>query len=117
MKIVVQMLKNEEKQVSQVHFKGHLILAAPTYNIIGEFKAEGDWAILPKSSGVVFDDKAPKFTARVEYENILYLERPGSNLRIGNQEKAAKGDTVLTTFTRLFLGRVVEGAEDKKTSR
>ena len=33
---------------------------------------------------------------------------------MGNQEKAAKGDTVLATSTRLFKGRVVEDSEDKK---
>ena len=33
---------------------------------------------------------------------------------MGNQEKAAKGDTVLATSTRLFKGRVVEDATDKK---
>ena len=33
--------------------------------------------------------------SRLDYENILYLERPGCNLCMGNQEKAAKGDTVL----------------------
>ena len=33
---------------------------------------------------------------------------------MGNQEKAAKGDTVLATSTRLFKGRVVEDAEGKK---
>ena len=32
---------------------------------------------------------------------------------MGNQEKAAKGDTVLATSTRLFKGRVVEDAGDK----
>ena len=52
--------------------------------------------------------------ARVEYENILYLERPGCNLCMGNQEKAEKGDTVLATSTRLFKGRVVEDSSEKK---
>jgi aconitate hydratase 2/2-methylisocitrate dehydratase len=33
---------------------------------------------------------------------------------MGNQEKAAKGDTVLATSTRLFQGRVVEDSEQKK---
>ena len=55
-----------------------------------------------------------KSKARTEYENILYLERPGCNLCMGNQEKAAKGDTVLATSTRLFQGRVVEDSADKK---
>ena len=38
---------------------------------------------------------------------MMYLERPGCNLCMGNQEKAAKGDTVMATSTRLFKGRVV----------
>ncbi len=88
--------------------------AAPTYNIIDELKEEGDWSILQKYSGFEFDDNSPKNTARTEYENILYLERPGCNLCMGNQEKAAKGDTVLATSTRLFKGRVVEDSSDKK---
>ncbi len=45
---------------------------------------------------------------------MMYLERPGCNLCMGNQEKAAKGDTVLATSTRLFQGRVVEDTEGKK---
>ena len=114
MKIVAQMLKNIEKTRGNVKFKAPLIVAAPTYNIIDELKAEGDWAVLQKYSGFEFDDNAPKISARVEYENILYLERPGCNLCMGNQEKAEKGDTVLATSTRLFQGRVVEDTEEKK---
>jgi aconitate hydratase 2/2-methylisocitrate dehydratase len=114
MKIVAQMLKNIEKTRGNVKFKAPLIVAAPTYNIIDELKAEGDWAVLQKYSGFEFDDNAPKISARVEYENILYLERPGCNLCMGNQEKAAKGDTVLATSTRLFQGRVVEDTDEKK---
>ena len=45
---------------------------------------------------------------------MLYLERPGCNLCMGNQEKAEKGDTVMATSTRLFQGRVVEDTEGKK---
>jgi len=45
---------------------------------------------------------------------ICYLERPGCNLCMGNQEKASKGDTVLATSTRLFQGRVVEDTANKK---
>ena len=89
-------------------------MAAPTYNIIDELKAEGDWAILQKYSGFEFNDNAPKQDARKDYENILYLERPGCNLCMGNQEKAAKGDTVMATSTRLFKGRVVEDSDEKK---
>lgn len=113
-KIVAQMLKNLEKAQGKVEFKAPLVVAAPTYNIIDELKAEGDWAILEKYSGFEFDDAKPKTTNRTEYENILYLERPGCNLCMGNQEKAEKGDTVLATSTRLFQGRVVEDSAEKK---
>jgi len=112
-KIVAQMLRNLEKSAGSVAFKAPLVVAAPTYNIIDELKDEGDWDILQKYSGFEFDDSKPKTEARTEYENILYLERPGCNLCMGNQEKAAKGDTVLATSTRLFKGRVVEDTEDK----
>ncbi|MBT9385408.1 bifunctional aconitate hydratase 2/2-methylisocitrate dehydratase [Pseudooceanicola sp. CBS1P-1] len=114
MKIVAQMLKNLEAETGKVEFKAPLVVAAPTYNIIDELKAEGDWEILQKYSGFEFDDMMPKAKARTEYENILYLERPGCNLCMGNQEKAAKGDTVLATSTRLFQGRVVEDSAEKK---
>lgn len=114
LKIVSQMLKNIEKQQGEVKFNAPLVVAAPTYNIIDELKAEGDWEYLQKYSGFEFSDALPKQTARTEYENIMYLERPGCNLCMGNQEKAAKGDTVLATSTRLFQGRVVEDAADKK---
>jgi len=114
LKIVSQMLKNIEKQQGKVEFNAPLVVAAPTYNIIDELKAEGDWEFLEKYSGFEFDDNAPKGEARVEYKNMMYLERPGCNLCMGNQEKAAKGDTVLATSTRLFQGRVVEDSERKK---
>lgn len=44
----------------------------------------------------------------------MYLEHPGCNLCMGNQEKAEAGDTVLATSTRLFQGRVVEDSTEKK---
>ncbi len=113
-KIVAQMLKNIEKEKGKVDFKAPLVVAAPTYNIIEELKEEGDWEILRKYSGFEFNDNDPKTSARITYDNILYLERPGCNLCMGNQEKAAKGDTVLATSTRLFKGRVVEDSEEKK---
>ena len=113
-KIVAQMLKNLEEQSGSVKFNAPLVVAAPTYNIINELKSEGDWSILQKYSGFEFDDVNPKKSARTEYENILYLERPGCNLCMGNQEKASKGDTVMATSTRLFKGRVVEDSGEKK---
>jgi aconitate hydratase 2/2-methylisocitrate dehydratase len=114
MKILAQMLKNIEKQEGKVEFKAPLVVAPPTYNIVDELKEEGDWEVLQKYSGFEFDDNAPKGAARTEYENMLYLERPGCNLCMGNQEKASKGDTVMATSTRLFQGRVVEDSAEKK---
>jgi len=113
-KIVAQMLKNLEKEKGNIEFKAPLVVAAPTYNIVDELKEEGDWNILQKYSGFEFNDEKPKENARQEYDNILYLERPGCNLCMGNQEKASKGDTVLATSTRLFKGRVVEDSSEKK---
>lgn len=114
MKIVAQMLRNIEKAEGKVAFNAPLVVAAPTYNIIDELKEEGDWEILQRYSGFEFDDQMPKNAARTVYENILYLERPGCNLCMGNQEKAERGDTVLATSTRLFQGRVVEDTAEKK---
>jgi aconitate hydratase 2/2-methylisocitrate dehydratase len=113
-KIVAKMLKNLEAIYGKVEFKAPLVVTAPTYNIIEELKEEGDWEILQKYSGFEFDDNAPKTLARTKYENILYLERPGCNLCMGNQEKAEKGDTVIATSTRLFQGRVVADSKRKK---
>ncbi|ESU29262.1 aconitate hydratase [Flavobacterium limnosediminis JC2902] len=114
MKILAQMLKNVEAQKGKVEFNAPLVVAPPTYNIVDELKAEGDWEVLQRYSGFEFNDNEPKAAARTEYENMLYLERPGCNLCMGNQEKAAKGDTVMATSTRLFQGRVVEDSEEKK---
>ena len=113
-KIVAKMLKNLEEIYGKVEFKAPLVVTAPTYNIIEELKEEGDWEILQKYSGFEFDDNAPKTLARTKYDNILYLERPGCNLCMGNQEKAEKGDTVMATSTRLFQGRVVADSKRKK---
>lgn len=114
LKIVSQMLRNLEEERGTVEFKAPLVVAAPTYNIIDELKEEGDWDVLQKYSGFEFNDLLPKKTARTEYENMMYLERPGCNLCMGNQEKAAKGDTVMATSTRLFQGRVVADSDRKK---
>ena len=114
MKIVAQMLRNLEAENGAVQFNAPLIIAAPTYNIIDELKEEGDWDILQKYSGFEFNDLLPKQQARTKYENMMYLERPGCNLCMGNQEKAEKGDTVLATSTRLFQGRVVADSDRKK---
>ena len=114
MKILAQMLKNIESQHGKVEFKAPLVVAPPTYNIVDELKNEGDWEVLRKYSGFEFDDSAPKGLARTKYENLLYLERPGCNLCMGNQEKAEPGDTVMATSTRLFQGRVVKDSGEKK---
>ncbi|CAI8400248.1 MAG: Aconitate hydratase B [Flavobacterium sp. SCGC AAA160-P02] len=113
-KIVSKMLKNLEEVYGKVEFKAPLVVTAPTYNIIEELKKEGDWEMLQKYSGFEFNDANPKTSARLEYDNILYLERPGCNLCMGNQEKAEKGDTVMATSTRLFQGRVVADTDRKK---
>jgi len=114
MQIIAQMLRNIEKQNGNVTFKVPLVVAPPTYNIVDELKAEGDWDILTKYAGFEFDDANPKGEARTKYENIMYLERPGCNLCMGNQEKAEPGDTVIATSTRLFQGRVVADTAEKK---
>ena len=114
MKILAQMLKNVEELHGKVEFKAPLVVAPPTYNIVDELKAEGDWEVLQKYSGFEFDDNDPKAAARTKYENMLYLERPGCNLCMGNQEKAEPGDTVMATSTRLFQGRVVKDSDEKK---
>ena len=114
MKIISQMLRNLEDQNGKIQFKAPLVIAPPTYNIVDELKAEGDWELLKKYAGFEFNDDTPKEAARTKYENIMYLERPGCNLCMGNQEKAEKGDTVMATSTRLFQGRVVEDTEGKK---
>jgi aconitate hydratase 2/2-methylisocitrate dehydratase len=114
MQIIAQMLRNMEAQGKEIKFNAPLVIAPPTYNIVDELKAEGDWALLEKYSGFEFDDTNPKASARTKYENIMYLERPGCNLCMGNQEKAEPGDTVIATSTRLFQGRVVADTTEKK---
>ena len=114
LKILSQILKNIEEYKGSVKFNAPLIVASPTYNIIEELKNEGDWDILQKYSGFEFDDNNPKNIARTKYQNMMYLERPGCNLCMGNQEKAEKGDTVIATSTRLFKGRVVADSKRKK---
>ncbi len=114
LKILSHMLRNLMKDGGRVEFKAPLVVAPPTYNIVDELKAEGDWETLQQCAGFEFDDAAPKSTARKKYDNMMYLERPGCNLCMGNQEKAEKGDTVMATSTRLFQGRVVADSEEKK---
>jgi aconitate hydratase 2/2-methylisocitrate dehydratase len=114
LKILAKMLRNLEEIYGKIEFNAPLVVAAPTYNIIDELKAEGDWNVLQKYSGFEFNDDAPKNSARREYQNMMYLERPGCNLCMGNQEKAEKGDTVMATSTRLFKGRVVADSDQKK---
>jgi aconitate hydratase 2/2-methylisocitrate dehydratase len=114
MKILAQMLRNLEAQHGAVEFQAPLVVAPPTYNIVDELGAEGDWEVLSRYAGFEFDDTDPKNAARTSYENILYLERPGCNLCMGNQEKAEPGDTVMATSTRLFQGRVVKDSDEKR---
>lgn len=114
MQIIAQMFRNMEAQGKEIKFNAPLVIAPPTYNIVDELKEEGDWELLEKYAGFEFNDKDPKAAARTKYENIMYLERPGCNLCMGNQEKAEPGDTVLATSTRLFQGRVVADTTEKK---
>ena len=109
--------KKDEKNT----FKQHKIfnktiadLKKVAFQVNKELKEEGDWEVLQRYSGFEFDDNNPKAAARTSYENMLYLERPGCNLCMGNQEKAAPGDTVMATSTRLFQGRVVKDSAEKK---
>ena len=116
-KIVAQMLRNLEKASGSVEFKAPLVVAAPTYNIIDELKEEGDWAFCRNIPGLSSMILAPKNTARESYENILYLERPGCNLCMGNQAakyRLKRAIPLLPPSTRLFKGRVVEDSTDKK---
>ena len=114
LKVLAKMLRNLEKIYKKVEFMAPLVVTAPTYNIIDELKHEGDWKVLQQYSGFEFSDANPKTIARREYENMMYLERPGCNLCMGNQEKAEEGDTVMATSTRLFKGRVVADSKSKK---
>ena len=81
-----------------------------------ELKEEGDWNILQKYSGFEFNDEKPKENARQEYDNILYLERPGCNLCMGNQEKASKGDTVLATSTSFLKVELLKTQVKRKVN-
>ena len=114
LKVLAKMLRNLEEIYQKVEFKAPLVVTAPTYNIIDELKQEGDWKVLQQYSGFEFNDLNPKTVARRKYQNMMYLERPGCNLCMGNQEKAEDGDTVMATSTRLFKGRVVADSESRK---
>ena len=93
----VEILNKFKEKLNLMH-----LLLLRLLQLVDELKQEGDWDVLQKYSGFEFDDDSPKNTSRTEYENMMYLERPGCNLCMGNQEKAAKGDTVMATSTRLF---------------
>ena len=56
MSIIAKMFRNIEKSDGKVEFKAPLVVAPPTYNIVDELKAEGDWDILQKYAGFEFDD-------------------------------------------------------------
>jgi len=53
MKILAQVLKNVEAKQGTVNFKAPLVVAPPTYNIVDELKAEGDWDVLQKQCGYI----------------------------------------------------------------
>ena len=46
MQIFAKMLRNIEEVHGSVEFKAPLVVAPPTYNIVDELKAEGDWDML-----------------------------------------------------------------------
>ena len=60
MKIIAQMFRNVEKTEGKVAFKAPLVVAPPTYNIVDELKAEGDWEILQKYAGFELMTRRPK---------------------------------------------------------
>ena len=88
LKVLAKMLRNLEKIYQKIEFMSPLVVTAPTYNIIDELKKEGDWKVLQQYSGFEFNDADPKTIARKKYKNMMYLERPGCNLCMGNQEKS-----------------------------
>ncbi len=67
MKILAKMLKNVEGLNGKVEFKAPLVVAPPTYNIVDELKAEGDWDVLTRYSGFEFDDNAPKCICNIPF--------------------------------------------------
>ena len=97
MKIISQMLKNIERQQGTVEFKAPLVVAPPTYNIVDELKEEGDWEVLQSTPDLNSMMKTPRASLVQHTKNMMYLERPGCNLCMGNREKAEKGDTVMAT--------------------
>ena len=52
MQIIAQMLQNIETKEGSVTFKAPLVVAPPTYNIVDELKAEGDWVHPPEVLGL-----------------------------------------------------------------
>jgi aconitate hydratase 2/2-methylisocitrate dehydratase len=92
------MLKNIDEQFGKVEFKAPLVVAPP--RIILLMVAEGDWEVL-QNILVLNLMIMPKGVARTGYENILYLERPGCNLCMGN-EKQLRRFTVMATSTSSF---------------
>ena len=51
MNIIAQMFRNIENAEGKIEFNAPLVVAPPTYNIVDELKAEGDWEILQKYAG------------------------------------------------------------------
>ena len=107
LKIVAQMLRNLGSATGRSRLRAPLVVAAPTYNIIDEFKEEGDWDILQKYSGFEFDDNAPKSVCS-------YRIREHDVSRPTCMGPGCKGDTVLypPSATALLLTQSV-----KKVSR
>lgn len=78
------MLCNLEKFNGFVEFKVLLVVVLFIYNIVDEFKVEGDWEVFVKYVGFEFDDVKLKEVVCIKYDNIFYLECFGCNLCMGN---------------------------------
>ena len=107
LKVLAKMLRNLEKIYQKVEFMAPLVVTAPTYNIIDEWGGGGGMRETGKFYnnilGFEFNDANPKTIARREYENMMYLERPGCNLCMGNQEKKLKKEILLWQLLLAFL--------------
>jgi aconitate hydratase 2/2-methylisocitrate dehydratase len=88
LKILSQMLKNIDEQYGKLSLKHRLLWRLNTMCVdelngeIGKFYK----SILVSNLTIML-----KSVARIGYENILYLERPGCNLCMGNKKKQKKG--------------------------
>jgi aconitate hydratase 2/2-methylisocitrate dehydratase len=92
------MLKNIDEQYGKVEFKAPLVVAPQL--CVDELKAEERLGSFKKYSGFNLMIMLQR-VARTGYENILYLERPGCNLCMGNKKKKAEKRGYSVASTRL----------------